>query len=152
MRVMSVLCATLLVGCASLGLGSGRESVSQSVDVPVDTLIRIARTQLHLHNYKVGATGGNTLITEPRAIPAEVRAAANMKDAEYWVVRVDVGQRTFGGTEFTVRGFRLPDGRPTTPGSQPPMIPVTDADQRLYGELIAISNWIGDAARRHGKK
>jgi hypothetical protein len=151
MRVITVLCTMVLVGCASLGMGSGRESVSQTVDVPVDTAVRIARTQLQLHNYKVGASGGNTLITEPRAIPGEVRDAANRKTAEYWVVRVDVSRRTFGGTEFTVRGFRLPEGRPTTPGSQPPMVPVTDTDQRLFNELIAISNWIGDAARRHGK-
>jgi hypothetical protein len=31
------------------------------------------------------------------------------------------------------------------------MVPVTDADQRLFGELEAIANWIGDAARRHGE-
>jgi hypothetical protein len=151
MRVIAVLCTMVVVGCASLGGGSGRETVSQNVDVPIDTLLRIARTQLQLHNYKVGATSGNTIITEPRAIPGEVRAAANRQEAEYWVVRIDVGNRLFGGTEFRVRGFRLPEGRPTTPGSQPPMVPVTDADQRLFGELEAIANWIGDAARRHGE-
>jgi hypothetical protein len=148
MRLTTVLCAMVLVGCASLGGGTGRETVSQTVDVPVDTVVRIARTQLKLHNYTVGATSGSTLITEPRAVPGDVRDAANRREAEYWVVRVDVGRRTFGGTEFKVRGFRLPEGRPTTPGSQPPMVPVTDADERLFNELQAIANWIGDAARR----
>lgn len=148
MRVTTVLCAMGLVGCASLGGGVGRETASRTVDVPVDTAVRIARTQLELHNYKVGATGGNTLITEPRAVPGEVRDAAASREAEYWVVRVDVGRRTLGGTEIKVRGFRLPEGRPTTPGSQPTMIPVTDADQRLFNEIQAIAGWIGDAAQR----
>lgn len=149
MRVTTVMCAMVLVGCASIGGGgSGRESVSQTVDVPVDTAVRIARTQLTLHNYKVGAAGGNTLITEPRAVPGELRDAANRQSAEYWVVRVDIGRKTLGGTEIKVRGFRLPEGRPKTPGSQPPMVPVTDADQRLFNELVAIAGWIGDAARR----
>lgn len=148
MRVTTVLCAMGLVGCASVGGGTGRETVSQTVDVPVDTAVRIARTQLELHNYKVGATGGSTLITEPRAVPGEVRDAAARREAEYWVVRVDVGRKTLGGTEIKVRGFRLPEGRPTTPGSQPTMVPVTDADQRLFNEIQAIAGWIGDAARR----
>src|SRR5688572_18378410 len=148
MRATTVLCAMVLVGCASLGGGAGRETVSQSVDVPVDTAMRIARTQLQLHNYRVGATGGNTLITEPRAVPGEVRDAANRREAEYWVVRVDVGRKVIGGTEIKVRGFRLPEGRPKTPGAQPTMVPVTDADERLFSELEAIATWIGDAARR----
>lgn len=148
MRVTTVLCAMGLLGCASLGGGSGRETVSRTVDVPVDTAVRIARTQLQLHNYKVGASGGNTLITEPRAVPGEVRDAANRREAEYWVVRVDIGRKTLGGTEIKVRGFRLPEGRPTTPGSQPPMVPVTDADQRLFNEIEAIAGWISDAAQR----
>jgi hypothetical protein len=148
MRVTTVLCAMGLMGCASLGGGAGRETVSQTVDVPVDTAVRIARTQLQLHNYKVGASSGGTLITEPRAVPGEVRDATNRREAEYWVVRVDVGRKTLGGTEIKVRGFRLPEGAPKTPGSQPPMIPVTDADQRLFNEIQAIAGWIGDAARR----
>lgn len=148
MRVTTVLCAMGLIGCASLGGGTGRETISQTVDVPVDTAVRIARTQLQLHNYKVGATSGSTLITEPRAVPGEVRDAATRQEAEYWVVRVDVGRKTLGGTEVKVRGFRLPEGRPKTPGSQPTMVPVTDADQRLFNELEAIIGWIGDAARR----
>ncbi len=149
MRVTTVLCAMVLVGCASLGGGTGRETVSQTVDVPVDTAVRIAKTQLQLHNYKVGATSGSTIITEPRAVPGEVRDAANRREAAYWVVRVDIGRKTLGGTEVRVRGFLLPEGRPTTPGSQPPMVPVTDADQRLFNEIEAIAGWIGDAARRH---
>jgi hypothetical protein len=149
--VTTVLCAMVLVGCASLGGGTGRETVSQTVDVPVDTAVRIARTQLHLHNYKVGASAGTTLITEPRAVPGEVRDAANRREAEYWVVRVDVGRKTLGGTEITVRGFLLPEGRPKRARSQPPMVPVTDADQRLFNEIQTIANWIGDAARRKEK-
>jgi hypothetical protein len=148
MRATTVLCAIVLVGCASLGGGTGRETVSQTVDVPVDTAVRIARTQLQLHNYRVGVSGGNTLITEPRAVPGEVRDAATRREAEYWVVRVDVGRKTLGGTEIKVTGFRLPEGRPKTPGAQPTMVPVTDADQRLFNELETIANWIGDAARR----
>jgi hypothetical protein len=148
MRVTTVLCAMGLVGCASLGGGTGRETVSQTVDVPVDTVVRIAKTQLQLHNYKVGATSGSTIITEPRAVPGEVRDAANRREAEYWVVRVEVGRKTLGGTEIKVRGFLLPEGRPTTPGSQPAMVPVTDADPRLFNEIQAIAGWIGDAARR----
>ncbi|HZO20103.1 MAG TPA: hypothetical protein VFB46_14025 [Gemmatimonadaceae bacterium] len=148
MRVITVLCAWTLVGCASLGAGAGRESVSRTVDVPVDTALRIARTQLQLHNYKVGSAGGSTLVTEPRAVPGEVRDAANRQEAEYWVVRIDVGRRTFGGTEVKVRGFRLPDGRPTVPGSQPKMVPVTDSDRRLFNEIETIATWISDAAQR----
>lgn len=148
MRATSVMCAMALVGCASFGAGSGQETVSQTVDVPVDTVLRIARTQLQLHNYKVGASSGNTLITEPRAVPGDVRFAANRGEAEYWLVRIDIGRRMLGGTEIKVRGFRLPEGRPTVPGSQPPMVPVTDDDQRLFNEIQAIANWIGDAARR----
>lgn len=149
MRVTAVLCAMGLIGCASLGGGGvGRETISQTVDVPVDTAVRIARTQLQLHNYRVGATSGSTLITEPRAVPGEVRDAANRREAEHWVVRIDIGRKMLGGTEIKVRGFRLPEGAPTTPGSQPPMVPVTDADQRLFHELEAIAGWIGDAARR----
>jgi hypothetical protein len=149
MRATAVLCAMVLSGCASLGGGTGRETVSRDVDVPVDTALRIARTQLQLHGYKVGASVGNSLISEPRAVPGEVRDAANRQEAEYWVVRVDVGTRVLGGTQLRVRGFRLPEGRPRTPGSQPPMVAVTDADRRLFGELEAIAGWIADASRRH---
>jgi hypothetical protein len=145
----TVLCAMVLAGCASLGGGSGRESASRDIDVPVDTALRIARTQLQLHNYKVGATSGNTLITEPRAVPGEVRDAANRQEAEHWVVRVDIESKALGGTQVRVRGYRLPEGRPRTPGSQPPMVPVTDADQRLFNELLAIAGWIADASGRH---
>jgi hypothetical protein len=149
MRTTTVLCAVVLAGCASLGGGTGRETVSRDVDVPVDTALRIARTQLQLHGYKVGATGGNAVITEPRAVPGEVRDAANRQEAEHWVVRVDVSTRTLGGTQIQVRGYRLPEGRPRTPGSQPTMIAVSDADRRLFGELEAIAGWIADASRRH---
>jgi hypothetical protein len=150
MRLISALSAlTLLAGCASLGGGTGRETASRTVDVPVDTAVRIAKTQLQLHNYRVGATSGATLVTEPRAVPGEVRDAANRQEAEYWVVRVDVSRKTLGGTEIKVRGFRLPEGRPKTPGSQPTMVPVTDADQRLFNEIETIASSISDAANRH---
>ena len=149
MRMTSVLCAALLIGCAALGGGTGRETVSRDIDVPVDTALRIAKTQLQLHNYKVAATSGNSLVTEPRAVPGEVRDAANRKEAEYWVVRIDINNKTLGGTQLQVRGFRLPEGRPRTPGSQPTMVPVTDADQRLFNELLAIAGWIADASQRH---
>jgi hypothetical protein len=149
MRTTSVLCAMVLAGCASLGGGTGRETVSRDVDIPVDTALRIAKTQLQLHGYRVGVTGGNTLITEPRAVPGEVRDAANHEQAEHWVVRIDVGTKTLGGTQLRVRGYRLPDGRPRTPGSQPPMVAVSDADRRLFNELEAIAGWIADASRRH---
>jgi hypothetical protein len=149
MRMTGVLCAMVLSGCASLGGGTGRETVSRDVDVPVDTVLRIAKTQLQLHGYKVGASAGNTLISEPRAVPGEVRDAANRQEAEHWVVRVDVATRALGGTQVRVRGFRLPEGRPRTPGSQPTMIAVTDADRRLFSELEAIAGWIADAAGRH---
>ena len=112
MRVTNALGAMiLLAGCATLGGGTGRETASRTVDVPVDTAVRIAKTQLQLHNYKVGATSGATLITEPRAVPGEVRDAANQQEAEYWVVRVDVGRKTMGGTEIKVT--RIPPARRT---------------------------------------
>ena len=149
MRMTSVLCAIVLTGCASLGGGTGRETVSRDVDVPVDTALRIARTQLQLHNYKVGAVSGTSLVTEPRAVPGEVRDAANRKEAEYWVVHVDVNSKTLGGTQIQVRGFRLPEGRPRTAGSQPTMVAVNDSDQRLFNELVAIAGWIADASQRH---
>ena len=150
MRATTVLCAMVLAGCASLGGGgTGRETVSRDVDVPVDTALRIAKTQLELHGYRVGASTGNSLVTEPRAVPGEVRDAANRQEAEYWVVQVEAGTKVLGGTQVRVRGFRLPEGRPRTPGSQPPMVAVTDADQRLFNELGAIAGWIGDAAGRH---
>jgi hypothetical protein len=149
MRTTSVLCAMVLAGCASLGGGTGRETVSRDLDVPVDTALRIARTQLQLHGYKVGATSGNTLTTQPRAVPGEVRDAANRKEAEHWVVRVDVGRKVLGGMQVRVRGYRLHEGRPQTPGSQPPMVAVTDADRRLFSELEANAGWIADASRRH---
>ena len=82
-------------------------------------------------------------------MPGEVRDAANKQEAEYWVVRVDVGRKTLGGTEVKVRGFRLPEGRPKTPGSQPKMVPVTDADKSLFNEIESIAGWISDAADRH---
>ena len=150
MRVTNALGAViLLAGCATLGGGTGRETASRTVDVPVDTAVRIAKTQLQLHGYKVGATSGATVMTEPRAVPGEVRDAANRQEAEYWVVRVDVGRKTMGGTEIKVTGFRLPEGRPKTPGAQPKMVPVTDADQRLFSELTTIAGWIADASQRH---
>lgn len=149
MRMTTVLCAMVLAGCASLGGGTGRETVSREIGVPVDTALRIARTQLQLHNYKVGASSGNSLITEPRAVPGEVRDAANRQEAEFWVVRVDVENTVLGGTQVKVRGFRLPEGRPRTPGSQPTLVPVSDADQRLFNELVAIAGWIADATQRH---
>ncbi|MGQ0712798.1 MAG: hypothetical protein ACT4PJ_03585 [Gemmatimonadaceae bacterium] len=149
MRLTTVLCAMALAACASLGGGTGRETVSRDIDVPLDTALRIARTQLQLHNYRVGASSGNSLITEPRAVPGEVRDAANRQEAQYWVVRVDLESKVLGGNQVRVRGFRLPEGRPTTPGSQPTMVPVTDADQRLFNELTAIAGWIADASQRH---
>ena len=63
-------CARMGAGSASGGGGGGESSYRADVALRPDSTLRIARTQLEHHNYKVSDAGPNAIVTLPAPIPA----------------------------------------------------------------------------------
>ena len=150
--VVALVLATTLSGCARVfGRSDGSDAV-QSVPVSVDSILRVAATQLRHHGYEVTPAGDNGLVTAPRAVPEWLGGKdAAMKDRQ-WFVQINAEPHFLArGTRLEVMGYLVPESASkmitgTTPSVQN-AVPVTSR-HALYQEVRSIAGWIGDAARR----
>lgn len=145
--------AALLTACARMPGGSSG-STSYNVGISPDSALRVAATQLQHHGYKVQASGANSLVTIPRAIPAHLQDKDPKSTARSWMVQVTANRQAFmRGTEISVQGYLVPGTAPTTGTGAPSVqtaIPVTNKHM-LHQEVRAIAGWIADAANRRKK-
>lgn len=143
---------------ASVGSGGGGDSSFRAVvSLGVDSTLRIARTQLEHHNYKVSDAGANSIVTLPAPIPAYLQDKSGATKGRYWVLRVAVDPRSLGGgTNLTVTGYVLPPSAARAAGAAPPppseAVVVTSANRALFGEVRAAGKWIQDEAWRNRKR
>ena len=142
--------AMLLTACARMPGGTGG-SASYNVGVSVDSALRVAATQLQHHGYTVQASGANSLVTIPRAIPAHLQDKDPKVTARSWMVQVTANRQAFmRGTEISVQGYLVPPSAATTGTGAPTVqsaIPVTNKHM-LHQEVRAIAGWIADGANR----
>ena len=158
---MATVTATVSVvagGCAHVGSGSaggGDNAYEAVVSLRPDSTLRIARTQLEHHNYKVSAAGPNAIVTLPAPIPAYLQDKSGTTKGRYWMLRVSTAPQTFGGgTRLTVVGYVLPTAsRPAAAAAAAAPAPqeatvVTSANRALFDEVRAAGRWIEDEAKR----
>ncbi|HET7457582.1 MAG TPA: hypothetical protein VFJ74_07995 [Gemmatimonadaceae bacterium] len=152
-------CARMGAGSASGGGGGGGGESSYRADVALrpDSTLRIARTQLEHHNYKVSDAGPNAIVTLPAPIPAYLQDKSGATKERYWVLRVSADPQSLGsGSRLTVTGYLLPPPAARAAGAAAPppagAIPVTSANRALFGEVRAAGKWIQDEAWRNRKR
>ena len=155
----AIVAAAVTIGasaCAHAGAtGEGGESAYQAnVALRPDSTLRIARTQLEHHNFKVSAAGANAIVTFPAPIPAHLQDASTK--GRYWMLRVAADPRAIGGgSRLTVTGYVLPPASSSAGGAAPPpkeAVVVTSANRALFGEVQAAGRWIQDEAFRNRKR
>jgi hypothetical protein len=126
------------------------------VSLRPDSTLRIARTQLEHHNYKVSDAGTNAIVTVPAPIPNYLQDKSGSMAGRYWMLRVAAEPQTFGaGTRLTVVGYVLPAAsRPAGAAAPAPQeaTVVTAANGALFGEVRAAGRWIADEAKRRGRR
>jgi hypothetical protein len=146
-------------GCARAGTGGGggESSYQAVVSLRPDSTLRIARTQLEHHNYKVSDAGANGIVTLPAPIPAHLQDKSGATKGRYWVLRVSADPQSLGsGTKLTVTGYVLPPNAARAAGAAAPppaeAVVVTSANRALFGEVQAVGRWIQDEAWRNRKR
>ena len=150
-RALTVVPASLgmvlLAACATVG-GSASEGTSFRTKLSADSALRIAATQLQIHGYSIGVRGKNTITTEPRAVPQDLRAAKLKRPVRLWVLRVDAAGAIVGGTNIHIAGFLVPEG--STGKGNPPegATRVDPQDRQLFSEVRTVAGWVRDAAER----
>lgn len=156
MRVLTVLALALTAACASGPWGAERSNVASSLGTPVDSVLRIATTQLQNHGFEVMELGEGVIVTAPRPMPDYLRGGVETgegRDATHWVMRVSVERVPFmQGTRLNVAGYLLPSG--TTVARDDAVsqdaIPITSISHpRAHREIEEMSQRITEAARRH---
>lgn len=148
--VLASMGALMLAACATVG-GSASEGTSFRTELPADSAIRIATTQLQIHGYTIGVRGKDMITTAPRAVPQDLRAAKAKRPVRRWVLRVHASRVMLGGTEVHVAGFLVPDG--ATGNGNPPQgaTRVEQEDRQLFSEVRAVAGWVRDAAQRKAR-
>jgi hypothetical protein len=144
-------------GCARAGTsGDGGDNSYQTiVALRPDSTLRIARTQLEHHNYRIGDAGPNAIVTLPAPIPAYLQDKSGATQGRYWLLRVSAEPQTFGGgTKLTVVGYVLPSASRPAGAAPPPReaVVVTSANAALFAEVKAAGRWIQDEAWRNRKR
>lgn len=144
-------------GATAGGRGGGETSYQAVVSLRPDSTLRIARTQLEHHNYKVSDAGPNAIVTLPALIPVHLQDKSGANKGRYWVLRVAVDPQSLGSnSRLTVTGYVLPPAAARAAGTAAPApaaaIPVTSADRALFGEIRAAGKWIQDEAWRNRKR
>lgn len=146
-----VLVAALVTAAACAGSRGPAETQYQSnVRLSPDSTLRVARTQLELHDFTVTAAGADALVTTPRPVGAHVQGSASALSGRHWMLRVETERRALaGGTRLRVTGFLLPpassDPRASGPTSQPATV-ITSDQGALFAEVRTAARWIEDAA------
>ena len=142
-----MLAIVLTTACATLR-GSASEGTSFRTNLPVDSALRIAATQLQIHGYTIGVRGHNMIMTDPRAVPQDLRAARAKRTARRWVLRVDATRVLLGGTDIRVAGFLVPPGASGKGNPPEGAKRVDEEDRQLFSEVRAVAGWVRDAAQR----
>jgi hypothetical protein len=149
-----VACALLSAGCAK-SRGVEQTEVTGSVRPPVDSLVRIAMTQLQSHGFRPADATNGIVVTQPQDVPAHLRDSTGVAGGRQWVIQVTAShQRFFRGTQLRVAGFIVP-GSPASSGGNAVSargIPITSANGPLFAEVRTIYGWISDAASRWNRK
>ena len=152
MRSLVIGCSILLLGgCSRLFGGGSSQDVAGTVDISVDSTLRVATTQLIHHGYTVQPAGQNSIVTTPRPVPAYLVQKADSLRNRQWILQVNANRQAFlRGTRLTVTGYVLPPGAPTTGTGKATVeraIPVTNRSP-LFPEVRAVTGWITDEANR----
>ena len=146
-------------GCAHItGAGQGG-TVSLTTGKSPQQALDVARTQLVHHGFDVSTTGGDMVVTTPKAVPVYLREVSNARNGDtsqqQWFLVVDTQrQRFFRGTRVRVTGYLLPPGAGTTrvvaAGSrlEQTAIPVTENNPKLFRQVQVAADWINDALAR----
>lgn len=147
---LSVLAIAVFSACATFR-GSANEGASFRTKLAADSALRIAATQLQIHGYTIGVRGENMIMTDPRAVPQDLRAARAKRPVRRWVLRVDASRVLLGGTDVRVAGFLVPEGA-TGKGNPPEGAKrVDEEDRQLFSEVRAVAGWVRDAVQRKVK-
>ncbi|GAC1514784.1 MAG: hypothetical protein NVS1B4_03310 [Gemmatimonadaceae bacterium] len=132
------------------------EDVVLAFPVPADTALRVAITQLQLHNYRVNPAGPGLVVTSPRPVPDYLIEVSNDAKAsrprQQWILRVQVDKQRFvSGSRVMVNGYILPPTGVITAGNRMSQhaIPVTAENVRLFREVQVVGEWIAEAVKRH---
>ena len=153
MRTFAALALVLSAACSSALWRADGSRVTSTVALPVDSVLRVAATQLEHHGFEVHNLGGGVLITMPRPVPSHAgTGAADAREAENWIVRVSAEPLSFvRGSRMQVSAYTLPPGATlaTDEQLQQDAVQVTTVrNARLFREVEAVAGWINDAAQR----
>jgi hypothetical protein len=138
-------------GSSGAGGGGGDNAYEAVVSLRPDSTLRIARTQLEHHNYKVSDAGPDAIVTVPAPIPAYLQDKSGATKERYWMLRVSATSQAFrGGTRLTVVGYVLPSASRAAGATAAPQeaTVVTSANRALFDEVKAAGRWIEDEAKR----
>jgi hypothetical protein len=158
--MVAIAALATAAGCARVRGGPSGDSVAMTVGVNQQTAMQLARTQLQHHGFTVTGVGDEMLVTAPKAVPEYLREVSTAKPAssQTWFVVVESSDiRFFRGTHVRVSGYLMPPGAGTVAavknGKQVAQnaIPITQENARLFREVEAVANWIGDASSRAKK-
>jgi hypothetical protein len=146
-------------GCAHVtGAGAGG-TVSLTTGKTPQQALEVARTQLVHHGFDVSTTGGDMVVTTPKAVPVYLREVSTARTGDQsqqqWFLVVDTErQRFFRGTRVRVTGYLLPPGAGTTrvvvAGNrlEQTAVPVTESNPKLFRQVQVTADWINDALAR----
>ena len=153
MRTFAALALVLSAACSSALWRADGTRVTSTVALPVDSVLRVATTQLQHHGFEVHHLGGGVLITMPRPVPNHaVSESAGAREGENWIIRVSAEPLSFvQGSRLQVTGYTLPPGAAlaTDERLQQDAVQVTTVrNSRLFREVEAVAGWINDAAQR----
>lgn len=153
MRTFAALALVLSAACSSALWRADGSRVTSTVALPVDSVLRVAATQLEHHGFEVHHLGGGVLITMPRPIPnPAATSGSSSREGENWIVRVSAEPLSFvQGSRLQVTAYTLPPGAmlATDERLQQDAVQVTTIrNARLFRELEAVAGWINDAAQR----
>jgi hypothetical protein len=164
MRAPTALAVLTLSACSLFRGGntntgrSSNEEVVLAIPVTADTALRLAVTQLELHNYRVNPAGPGLVVTSPRPVPDYLIEVSNEKKPararQQWILRVQAEpQRFISGSRVMVNGYILPPTSVITAGNgiSQSAIPVTSENVRLFREVQVVGEWISAAAKRHAR-
>ncbi len=147
---MRVFLASLMVlTSACFGPRSGSDGATElTVGRTPAEVLQIATTQLTHHAFKVTKGGDNAVVTQPRPIPAHLQDTSGAGKGKLWMVHVTAARATFtGGSRVRVLGYIVP-----TQGGQQRATPITTRNAKLYREVVTITGWIVDEAKRKKTK
>src|SRR5215216_2490934 len=106
--LMLVAFALLGTACARSPFGAATD-VTANVGVSIDSVLRVAQTELRSQGYQTVYDTSGIVFTMPRDIPENLRDSASTSKGQQWMLQVTAtNPRFFGGTRVRVAGFIVP--------------------------------------------